>query len=59
MKDWASFLAAGLGLLFFTAAALDAGGQVAVRNPQWLIPGGLACWCLAWILAMLPRNPAS
>jgi len=56
VRDWVSFLIAAFGLLLLLADTAVAGGQVRIDNPQWLLPGGLACWLLAWIIAMLPRN---
>lgn len=54
MKTVAVFLFAILGLVFLIAAAAVAGGMASVQNGGWLLPGGLACWLLAWLISMLP-----
>jgi hypothetical protein len=54
VKTAAVFILAILGLIFLVAATAVAGGMASVSNSGWLLPGGLACWLLAWIVSMLP-----
>ena len=42
-----------LGIVFLVAAAAVQGGMFTVSGGNWYLPGGLAAWCLAWLLSFL------
>lgn len=42
-----------LGLLFLIGAAATGGGAFTMSGSGWLLPGGLAAWCLAWLVTIL------
>jgi len=54
VKTLVVVLLAGLGLLFLVADAALSGGLASASGASWLLPGGLASWCAAWIVSVLP-----
>lgn len=40
-------------LLFLIGAAATGGGAFTMSGDGWLLPGGLAAWCLAWLVTIL------
>jgi hypothetical protein len=42
-----------LGIAFFVIAAAISGGMFTMTGGDWFLPGGLAAWCLAWLLSFL------
>lgn len=51
---FAAIILALFGVIFLAAAAAVGGGMAAVNDSGWLLPGGLACLGLAWILTIIP-----
>jgi hypothetical protein len=45
---------AGLGCLLLILATLAAGGVIVISGANWLLSGGLATWCVAWFVSLLP-----
>lgn len=54
MKITAVIILAIIGLVLLILAAAVAGGAVTMAGAAWLLPAGLAAWCTAWLVSVLP-----